>query len=571
MDAMTEILKSLPLTVLEPNAAGTAYVDMTGRGVTLSATPTLVTPINSGSTRAMLVGTTGVNFSSGVFIRGQEKRSFTLEATVLPTDTLSGSQTILSHVSAYDGLAIINRELRFTIEFNTLGNVYVAYPIPDNYETMTVIGAYTPGAIKLYVNGDLAGSAEVSAAQIKDGFKNRANNNLYIGVATGSQIILVDCPAIYSRSLSDAEAYMHYIASIRVIPEEEVTESLRPVKFDGTGRNIYSTEEWTGNDFQDGIHTNTTYNETGLIPQIDYVTQLSKASTWIGTFEMPAATDVPKIYGIKVEYQGVGSYTASFSKDNGTTWLTPANFTELAGTFDWAPTGQPILARIVFAGGIANDPAVVTRVSLTAYMSPTLTGTDSGRSIALASGNTTSDDKEEPIINERYNGIVNGGAAFVMSGDTDIDDPQPVIALETWFTFESTLTNAYVFDNRPGGGTHYLWSTGGKFAFPAGGVLYVNGVNVATAVADTRLGVPNHILYVFPASFNTPISFPPTPKNFEFIKTYAIAPTAADAARIYSAYVGYPNARLITESNPVTEGGSAYKTYAYDWSVTQAG
>ena len=139
MNTFTEILKSLPLTAFRSNSAGTAYTDITGRGVALSATPTLVTPINSGSTKSMHLGTTGVNFPSGVFIRGQERRGFTLEATVLPTDTLSGSQSILSHTAVYDGLAIINREVRFTIEFNTLGSVYVSYPIPDDYRKMVLV------------------------------------------------------------------------------------------------------------------------------------------------------------------------------------------------------------------------------------------------------------------------------------------------------------------------------------------------------------------------------------------------------------------------------------------------
>lgn len=519
----------------------------------------------------MLLGTTGINFPAGVFIRTQERRGFTLEATILPADTLAGSQSVLSHVSVYDGIAIINRQLRFTVEFNTTGSVYVAYNIPDNFEAMTVVATYTPGAIKMYVNGESVGSAEVSTAQIKDGFKVRASNNLCLGVASGSQVIMVDSVAVYSRALTDAEAYMHYIASIRTVPDNDATEALRPIRFDGTGRNIYAKKVWTGNDFSEGTHTNTSYNETGLIPQIDVTTQLSKASTWIGTFEMPTSTDIPLLYGVKVEYEGAGSYTAAFSRDNGNTWLTPATFSELSGTFNWAPTGQPILARITFTGGIASDPAVVTRIALTAYMSADLTSTDSGRTITLASGNLVSDDQEEPIIRERFNGIYNNGVAFTMTADTDPDDPKPVAAIETWMTFESSLTNSYVFDNRPGGGTHFLWSTGGKFAFPAGGTLYINGANVATAVADTRLGVPNHILYVFPSTFTTPVSFSATYKDYQFIKVYNVAPTAADVARIYSAYMGYPTTRLVTESNPVTEGGSAYKTYSYDWSVTQAG
>ena len=176
MDIYTQILKSRPLTAFGLNTAGTAYVDLTGRAVALSSTPPLTSMGTvAGSFKAAVVtGGTSYNFPTKVFRRTQEKRGFSLQATVTALDTNTGFISVLSHNAVEDGLYVKGNEVRFTVEFNTLGSVTVATPISPSMGTLTVHAVYSVAKLQIYVDGLLKAEANTTPEQIVDGFKTRA-------------------------------------------------------------------------------------------------------------------------------------------------------------------------------------------------------------------------------------------------------------------------------------------------------------------------------------------------------------------------------------------------------------
>jgi hypothetical protein len=60
-------------------------------------------------------------------------------------------------------------------------------------------------------------------------------------------------------------------------------------------------------------------------------------------------------------------------------------------------------------------------------------------------------------------------------------------------------------------------------------------------------------------------------RQYAVINTYPTAPSAGNIGLIYSLYSDYPNSRLATDSNAVTEPATPYTLYAYDWSISPTG
>ena len=516
-------------------------------------------------------------YTTSVFQRGQEAQPFAIESWFLPSYNTTGNMSILSHTGAFDGLWFDGNKVHFTIEFATLPSLDVSYETNDFPDAMHVVGVYTPSKIQLYVDGVMRAQADVTDAQIKDGFKTRSASALYAGVGDGSNVSAIqDGVATYGRAIKDSEIYLHFISGRKVLSAADIVGLYGGNMFDGTRRTKNNEQIWEVDNWTElATYADVDLSDGTLSPMNDFSTGLSMAGTWTGT--LPVAPGTPEtLYGVRLDWDADGSYTVQASINDGATWFTPVNGQNLAGTYNWTPSADTsVMIKVAFAGGIASDPSEFRRVRLTAFNSKYVNGTDSSRVIELNSvGVATNIDHNEPIeanYNAGFN--VTTGQWFI-NPDTDVT-ARPIRSLGMWVkaTDMSGVTGRYIFDNRPAGGTEYLWSNGSNlFAFPAGGTLYINGQSVTSSQMTMAPGVWYHIIYVFGSDITTRIdSNTAGPKNYSVINTYPTALTASDAATIYALYTGPANTRLATDANPVSEPATPYNLYAYDWSITPAG
>lgn len=568
MNLYDAVLRSLPKTTFKLNAGGTSFTDLTNRGVTLSGTQLLANQIVSGNAKSLNIKNSNVlNFATTVFQRGMERSPFTLEAWFLPL-FFTSNISILSHDTAYDGIYFDGDKVHFKVEFETTGSVDLSFALPDFPDATHIVAIWNVSSVLLYCDGVLVAQADVTDAQIKDGFKTRASSNLYIGQsANASQAGMVDGIAVYHRALTDAEIYQHRQMGRRVMPMLDIAAAYGAINFDGadSDREVYFVKEWDDN-WIDGILTNVETLGGSISPIEDPATQTSMAGNWIGTYE--AGGNIASLYGVKVEWDGDGAYTVDASIDEGATWVAVTNKRLIPGTYAWNATDKNILIRVSFTGGIVSDTSYISRLRVTSYTSFNLKASDASRIITMSAGNSNAADRNEPIENNAGAGLeLYSGSATIKADVTEV--PRNVSAIEFWVKFNGPVTSNYVFDARSSGNTGYLWQSGTNvLGWANASAVYLNGSSIAVNSTGLNSYQWYHIIFVFSTPMNTDIVLSASGlKNFAVINLYPTAPTAAEAAAIYKAYGGYPEMPLGTDDLNISEASTPFKFYGYDWSL----
>jgi hypothetical protein len=574
MDIYTQMLKSRPLTAFALNPAATAYVDLTNRGVTLSATPPLTSMGTvAGSFKAAVVtGGTSYNFSTKVFRRTQEKRGFSLQATVTTRDTNTGFISVLSHNAVEDGLYVKGNEVRFTVEFNTLGSVTASAPISPVSGSVTVHAVYSVAKVQIYINGVLASEVNITPEQIADGFKSRASSNLYISQGTVGKRLIVDAVAVYSRALTDAEIYLHSSASKAVVNHSDAASSAgATTMLDGgvDSRNINFHRVWKdGNWSTDAVPSGVTYSG-GLSSGVDDTTGLTTAGTWTVAVN---TSDLPTLYGLVARWNGRGNPVVQASLDEGVTWLAMTNGLVLPESFGLDVTNKTLVVRVQFPAGEQPGVTSVTSFELTTYQDNTIRTSNSQKTALASIYTTTSDVDYDGAIGQGYVGVFITGGKTPLSADSEADPDNFFSAIETLVSFNKIKSNGYVYDLRPGVTNGFLWYGASNLLTWSVGTVYVNGSAVTSGTYTIIEGVKYHIVHVLPSSYNSSVDFGPNivggENQYEFLNLYP-ALTAAQIKSLYEANIRVPRVRLSTDASPVSESG--YSSYQHDWALTPAG
>lgn len=572
MDIFAEIIKSRPLTAFRLNSTATAYVDLTNRGVTLSGTP----PLSSvgtvaGSIKAPVISSgTSYNFSTAIFTRSQERRGFTLQASVAPLDTGTGFISVLSHNGVEDGIYIKNNRICFTIEFNTMGSVTVSTPWSYRDGAATIHAIYSVSKVQLYVDGKLADEKDVSAEQVADGFKTRASSNLYIGQGAAGKRAVIEAIAVYSRSLESFETEMHYLGSRRLLPHLDNSipfSSIMAVDGGENSRSIFVHEEFNEN-WSVGIGDGIAYTDS-LFAEVDQTTGLTKAGTWTVPIQ---TSDTSRIYGVVARWDGEGSPVVELTLDAEATWIPMASDIVVPQSFDVPTASADIRIRVKFPSGetFGSNASSITSLSYTVYKTPIIASTDANRTITATAGATTYDRDFGGIIGHGRIGLtVSGNYSCELS--KDVSDETSYGAIEMWVKFDNISSGQYVYDLRPLV-SNYLWlSSNSTFTFPSG-TLYVNGVSVTSGSVAVEKDVWYHVVHVLPASVNQPIILGPKvsggDSQYGIINLYT-ALTAAQIMSLFKSYTQIPSVLIAPQPIPVTEIG--FNTYQYEWAMTMAG
>lgn len=555
------------------------YADITENGNILAGIVRSTSPIVNGSPKSLFVtSTSDVSCTCPVFKRGMENASFSLGVWALPT-TFTGEVSILSHDSVYDGITFDGDSIKFKINFATTGSVEVKWPVPDIPEAYHIVATYSPKKIQLFINNELAEEIEISTEQLADGFLQETSSNLYSGQSvSGLESIVVDGFVIFNRILSKNEIADHFTRGRSVTTLSEIIAAFGGNYWDGVGRDIGLHQTWsTPSDWQMGLSTDVSYMSGILIPQDDPLTQLSKQGFWTGSFPLAVVQTNPS-GGVRASWDGDGNYIVQASVPGiaypGGMWPTLINGQLIPDTMGIDPTDVVIDIRIVFTGGIADDPAQIRDLTLIAYKNAVVQGSSMARQLTLFSDVSTALEAKEPIVRNAAAGLsFYGGSAQLTADSTEA--PRDIAAIEFWVKPNSLLANMYIFDARATyAGYIKVPIADGVYAYVGHSAVYINGVLATSGTIPAILGEWTHILYIPTTPFNSDLIIGADSANNEpwlgqigIVSVYPVALTAIQALALYNTYSGMSTAVLTDESTiSVVEAADAYTNYAYNWS-----
>jgi hypothetical protein len=477
-------------------------------------------------------------FSTPLFKKGMESRTFVLEAVMLPIPgSTTGPQQILSHDGIFDGLTINGKVVSFSTIYTTAGSAVCSYDL-GIYRRAMVHGIHTYNQNQLWVDGVMVASVDLTDAQMDDTY-SASDGFLYTGYTTSTQKLAVNGIGIYP-SLDGSSITQNYLASIDVCTQ---IESAR--QYDGTpfGMNasqgsVFFDRIWAEkSDFQEGLKNNIEYDAERIVPT--YVSGLSVTGTWTVGVPLDAAQDV-SIYGVMIEWSGI-SVTVDYSLD-GTTWSSATSGALISAiTSGYDPTGKDLQVRVTLGSGLAEDPAELDSLHVLGLRDNNFDN-PSTRTITVGYPAVLRGDYE-PIMYRDDNGV-NLHSQTLTIGTDATTDPQIARTVEIWMKVLS--------------GTPTLSFTGTK---------YRNGA------ADSTMPVGEWSLYhvVASADITTALTINGDAVVGQVV-IYPTALTAAQVATVYQSYTGHPKTRF-NDTGTITLSEPAVPTsiYAHDWSIDAGG
>lgn len=556
-----------------PNTAGTSSAASTWGTAVDGTHPALV----SGNGAALVMGGAGgLKFSTGLFLTGYEKESFTLEAWFKPIKVTSEVTILGRNQTALDGITFDGNKISFKTVYATTGTCSADYEVGPFLQSYHVVGVHTVSKNVLYVNGVVVASSDITAAQQADIYATAEVGFLYSGKsATATNKYALDAPALYKVPLGPEVVFRHFTLGQGVDTTEAIVSQRGGIvwHFSDTNRSAVWESEWQGQDWANSSTTDIIITNNGIVPNAD-PTNLSYPGIWLGAIVSDFGGST-SLAGARVEWDGDGSFIIESSVDTGTTWQTCTNGNLVPGTVGLNPTGS-IEFRITFAGNITNDASIVRSLYVIVYNDFSVAGSRSDRSAAISGAVYNSTLSAEPIQHDDFGGAVFNGGKFVVSPDQN-SVPFTTFGIEAWVKFNSLSSAATIFDLRTSTTTSapFLGWTGSAGA-GQGITLYVNGVATAPASFIPVVGRRYHLFLVLSASSNAAITVgqkydgtQPLQAMITNVSIFNKTFTAQDVASIYAAYQGVVLTNYIDPSFPqiVEKTGNPYTIYSYDWSI----
>jgi len=510
----------------------------------------------------------GISTTAGMATKYSSDNDFTIECWIYPSIASSSETPIMSDDLNDIGIYWENGDIVFKVSATDL----VRYPVTYSKRAMHVVGVYSVYSISLYVDGRLTANKSLS-----EGFKfTNTTLSLAIGPTTTAQdSFVIDGPAIYRYSLSNASIQRHYGDGNFSAPAIQVVAPDEGILFSCTDASIKAQFQYSypvNKNWSEFLDANTYYNESANYISF-YKTDSIQSKTFIlqDSFLIPSQT--PFITS-KVEWRNDLGITVQSSLD-GTNWQNCLN-------------GQPLpqYTKDSFSAvGVIHIKITMSTTDASKYL-PRLayfavsfyTNKDV---YADNYGDTISSSTEYylgslnyPLLSRHHdNGIrTKAGSGF------NLTTTGSVKSLEMFLT-PSDLTANTLIDTVSTGSyaaSRYSWTSGGTITKTNILKIYVNGVdktsqtNISNVFSANQL---HHIVLVLtqPASgilkFNYLVSGGPS-CLYNNIAIYAKELTAALAATHYDLYVGRPSASVEDPSITMTEKG--IESYNNDWIVLQS-
>lgn len=554
MSYYDQVLSLRPNTAIKLNSAQNGHIDVSGRAHTLSGTYTLTGSILAGSAKSLaVVGQTVVTVPTDIFKRGSEANSFTLAVWFLPTNSVAGNFSIMSHSGQTDGLWFDGDFINFSIRDDSGNYTTASWPVPDNPKAYYVVGVYTNEKIQLYIDGELQAEEDIELTN----FYQESSSSLKIGDASSSSYkAVVDGIALYGYSLTSAQINETYFYGRDVLSTEQIAAVNDGALWTGSNRSIDLQITWPQ---WDGLFYNTTAQADELRPQYDPDTQLTFVnSQWVTSIPLDA-TENSSIGGVQIEWDGDGTFDVEYSLDD-TNWFDVGNAIVIPATQNFDTTGVVMDLRVTFAGGVADDNSVIRAMRATVFADDIVLGTDNSRQVILDTNVSTALDYEEPVEKSFGSGFTLQGGSIYVGNDTE-DNPVTTKAVEMWVLPDSA-TNAYLFDNRAYTGNAYLRvGAGGNWEF-SGGTLYINGTSVSSGSTAAKMSEWTHVLF----TLSTPTVVGAVVGDSGYIGVIGMfifyQQTVSNPTKLFSLYSSVSSLSA-TESSTVTVAEAASPVAAY--------
>jgi len=510
----------------------------------------------------------GISTTAGMGTKYSSDNDFTIECWVYPSIISSSSTPIMSDNSNNIGIYWENGDIVFKVSATDS----IRYPITYSKRALHIVGVYSVYSISLYVDGRLAASKSIDPD-----FKFTNTTLAFsIGPTTSSgDLFVIDAPAIYRYSLSNASIQRHYGDGNFSAPAIQVVAPDEGILFSCTDASIRAQFQYSypvNRNWSEFLDDNTYYNQSaGYISFYKTDSVLSKTFILQDSFLIPS--QIPFISS-KVEWRNDLGITVQSSVD-GTNWQNCSN-------------GQPLpqYTKDSFSAvGVVHIKITMTTTDASKYL-PRLayfaTSFYTNKDVYADNYGYTITSSTEyylgslnyPLLSRHYdNGIrTKAGAGFNLTTTSSVK------SLEMFLT-PSDLTANTLLDVASTGSytaSRYSWTNGGTITKSNILKIYVNGVdrtsqtNISNVFSANQL---HHVILVLtqPASgilkFNYLSSGGPS-CLYNNIAIYAKELTASISSTHYDLYVGRPSVSIQDPSITMTEKG--IQSYNNDWIVLQS-
>lgn len=548
--------------------------DSTGYGndATYTGTPSTTRPIVAGGVAAQYLdsGDT-INYPvSSVMISGRETRAFSLEAWIKPQ---SGTSAIMARDNS--GLFLDGLTLRFSMDFGT--TVSVAYNHLEAGEIYHIVAIYDGKSMSLYANGQVVANSEIDDDVIAAGLDDTTLNLK----TTMSTSMVIDTPAVYNYALDYVRINRHYLRGTDYpkVVNLSLNNGGKYYLFSDEYASVYDevsfgeTDNWALGTYTGNVAT----VNNKLVNLYDETAGQWLTGTW--TYQYSVASDEGTgitINGSRITWDSLDVITVETSIDN-VTWTAVTNGSSIVGTQNLS-SGYAISVRVTIPI-TSTAQSVVDNLKIVFYTSKTVKGSDEALSASFVAPLTVTlaDESYPPAsFNDNAGAILPANSGISIPADTDFD---AYTAVEMTVKFSSSTASKTVLSV----GSASITSNGsGQWVSTGLTALYVDGVSVSSPFTIDS-GKWHHVLAVFPATTsvvyvgNSSAGTAGYPMRVGYVALYTDTISAGTASAIYSTWVGTSAVQAIDDSTSnisehvFSETSSAFRAYAFDWSITGAG
>ena len=584
MSYQLKVIKDYPILFLPlDESSGTTALDRSGcgnNGTYVGSPISDILPLISGGISGTKITNTssvtlpitknyyGVTTTAGMGTKYSSDNDFTVECWIYPSIVSTSATPILSDNSNNIGLYWENGDIVFKVSATDS----VRYPVTYSKRALHIVGVYSVYSISLYVDGRLTASKSLI-----DGFKfTNTTLSLAIGpTADAGDSFVIDAPAIYRYSLSNASIQRHYGDGNFSAPAIQVVAPDEGILFSCTDASIRAQFQYSypvNRQWTEFVDENTYYNESAGYISF-YKTDSVQSKTFILQDSFLIPSQIPFVSS-KVEWRNDLGITVQSSLD-GTNWQNCSNGQPLPQyTKDsFSSTGVVHIKITMSTTDASKYLPRLAYFAVSFYTNKDVYADNYGDTIS-SSGEYYLGSLNYPLLSRHYdNGIrTKAGTGFNLTTGGSVK------SLEMFFT-PSDLTANTLLDVASTGSytaSKYSWTSGGTITKTNILKIYVNGVdrtsqtNISNVFSANQL---HHIILVLTQPCSGMLKFNYSGSGgpsclYNNISIYAKELTASIAATHYDLYVGRPSISVEYPSIVMTEKGIT--SYNNDWIVLQS-